>query len=455
MANAAVLAGSAGPVLATTGSAGTGTAGRIRRRRLDLTTTPGRLRLLLAGLALLSLAWGALAAFTTVRYESAASDVVSTREPLSLTAQQIYSRLSDANDAAATAFLTVGPEPAALRQRYLTDIAAASTGIENATARGDDSGAAARDLAALATDLPTYTQEIGTADADNRLGLPLGAAYLREASAEMNGALLPKAQDLYAAENTSLSGTSSQATGFLLICITLVVALAVGYALYRASRWLSGRTNRVINLGLVAAGLALVVSLVWLATAYLGARSDLLDARARGSATVEAVARVGIVAQEAHADESLTLIDNTGDDSYQTDYLVQQKALGPGPGTLFAAASAAAQGTPAAPAVAAAVSDAQAWFSAHAKLRVLDDNGQHQAAVASALGAAAGDVGASFDRLSNDLTAAITSDQAVFDSTAPAAASAYTGLEAGLIVLSLLMAAACAWGLGRRLAEYR
>ena len=105
--------------------------------------------------------------------------------------------------------------------------------------------------------------------------------------------------------------------------------------------------------------------------------------------------------------------------------------------------------------VAAAVSDARAWFAAHAKLRVLDDNGQHQAAVASALGAASGDVGASFTRLSNDLTTAIISDQDVFNSTAPSASSAYTGLEAGEIVLSLLMAAACAWGLGRRLAEYR
>jgi len=451
MVHAAVRSGGpAGTVMATN----TRVAGRLRRRRLDLGTTPGRLRLLLAALVLLGLAWGALAAFTTVLYQSAASGVVGTREPLSLTAQQIYSGLSDANDAAAKAFLTVGPEPTALRQRYLADIAAASTGIESATAQ-DGTGAAAKDLVALAADLPAYTQEIGTADANNRLGLPLGAAYLREASGLMNNTLLPKARDLYAAENTSLTGTSAQATGLPLVCVTLAVGLAAGYILYRASRWLRRRTNRVLNVGLAAAGLVLVVSLIWLAAAFLTARSDLLNARARGSATVEAVAQVGIVAQQAHADESLTLIDNTGDDGYQTDFLKQVKALGPGPGSLLTAASTAAQGTPAAPAVTAAVSDARNWFTAHAKLRVLDDNGQHQTAVASALGAAPGDAGASFTRLSNDLATAIAGDQAVFDSTAPAAASAYTGLEAGVIVVSLLMAAACAWGLNRRLAEYR
>jgi hypothetical protein len=430
-------------------------AGRIRQRRRDLGTTPGRLRLLLVGLVLLGLAWGALATFTAVQYESAASSVVATREPLSLTAQQIYARLSDANDAATTAFLTGGIEPAATRQRYLADISAASTGIESATAQGGGTGAAARDLATLAADLPVYTQEMGNADADNRLALPLGAAYLREASGLMHDTLLPAADNLYAVENASMRGTSAQATGLPLIVVTLVVGLAAGYVLYRASRWLRGRTNRVLNMGLLGAGLALLVSLAWLAAAYLGARSDLLHAQARGSATVEAVAQVGIVAQEAHADESLTLIDNTGLDSYQTDYVKQQHALGPGPGTLLAAASTAAQGSPAAAAVTVAVSDAQAWFAAHAKVRDLDDNGQHQAAVASALGTEPGDAGASFTRLSGDLASATASDQAVFNSTASSAASTYTGIEAGVIVASLLMAAACAWGLGRRLAEYR
>jgi hypothetical protein len=38
--------------------------GRLRRVRLNVSSTPGRLRLLLAILVLLSLAWGALAAFT-------------------------------------------------------------------------------------------------------------------------------------------------------------------------------------------------------------------------------------------------------------------------------------------------------------------------------------------------------------------------------------------------------
>jgi hypothetical protein len=271
----------------------------------------------------------------------------------------------------------------------------------------------------------------------------------------MNVTLLPRAQDLYAAENASLSGTSAQATGLPLVAGTAVAGLIVGYLLYRASRWLTGRTNRVLNAGLIVAVVALVVSLAWLLVAYAGGHSDLLKARARGSATVAAVARVSIAAQEAHADESLTLIDNTGDDSYQDDYRSRVGTLGPGPGTLLTAAQAAARGTPAAPQVAAAVSDARAWFAAHARVRALDDAGQHLPAVRLVLDPAPGDASAAFSRLSDDLNAATGSDQAVFDSTARSAAGAYSGLEAGLIVAALIMAAACAWGLSRRLTEYR
>ena len=397
-----------------------------------------------------------LATFTAVQYASAASGVVRTREPLSLDAQRIYSMLSDANDAATTAFLTGGIEPAATRQRYQSDIAAAGQGIENATAQGEAIAAgAAADLSVLARDLPVYSGEIESARADNRLGLPLGAAYLREASGMMRQTLLVKAKDLYATQNASLTGTSSQATGLPLVIVTAVLGLVVGFLLYQASRWLRRRTNRVLNVGLVGAGLAVLVSLAWLAVAYTSARSDLLHAQARGSATVEAIALVGIAAQEAHADESLTLIDNTGDDTYQDDYAKQQRALGSGPGSLLATAQTVARGTPAEPAVTAAVRDGSAWFAAHAKVRSMDNNGGHAQALASALGTDSGDAGLSFSRLSDDISSAIESDQAVFDATARSASSAYDGLAAGLIVLTLLTAAACAWGLSRRLAEYR
>ena len=407
---------------------------------MDTATTPGKLRLLLVVLVVLSLAWGVLATLTADQHASAAADLVAAREPLTLDAQQIYRGLSDADAAAASAFLSGGLEPAAARQRYDADISQAALGIEAAGALVGPSGSASKDLAALSAGLPVYAGEVGTAVADNRLGLPLGAAYLREASALLRGTLLPAASDIYTKESGLLTSASAQATGLPLLVLALLVGLGLGYVLYRSSRWLTRRTHRVFNYGLLVASVAVVVSLAWLAAAFFVGRGDLLNAQQRGSAPAEAFARAEVAALQAHADESLTLIDNTGDDSYQKDYLAQQKLLGPGPGTLLAALPAQA------------ATDAQAWYRAHAALRAQDDAGNHAAAVGSAL---SGDAAASFAALSATLNHGIDASQAVFASSARSGRDDFTGLTEGMIVASLVMAVGCAWGLSRRLAEYR
>jgi hypothetical protein len=426
------------------------------RSRLRLNTMPGKLRLLVFALVAVCLAWGALAAFTVNEYSSAASGLVATGAPLTVDAQHIYQDLSNANDTEATAFLSGGLEPFALRDAYLADINGAAAAIEAATSMGGGStGITSKDLVTLSTELPVYTGEIETARADNRLGYPLGAAYLREATTLMNGTLLPAAERLYTTENDDLTTTSAQASGLPLAAVTIVIGLAIILLLYRTSRWLTRRTNRLLNVGLLTAGAAALVSLVWLGAVYTGARGDLLNAQARGSAPVAALARADIVALQAHADESLTLIDDSGDDSYETNYLTLQKSLGPGNATLLTAAASAAAGSPGAGQANAAITRAQAWYAAHAKLRSLDDNGNHAAAVASALGSGTGDAGGDFAALSGDLTNGIAADQAAFGTSAHAGESMYTGLEAAVIVLALLMAVGCAWGLSRRLQEYR
>ena len=434
------------------------------RPRLDGATTPARLRLLLALLILLSLAWGVLAALTADQHASAASDVVAVSEPLSLDAEQIYTSLSDADATAANAFLAGGLEPAKARQRYQADITQAAIRIEAASALVGSSAARTQlpghltkqasaagpavgdDLAILSGQLPAYTDEVGTARADNRLGLPLGAAYLREASGLLRGTLLPAASDIYIRESTLLTSASAQATGLPLIVVAAIAGLGLGYVLFRSSRWLSRHTHRVVNYGLLLAALAGLVSLVWLVAAFVLGRGDLLHAQQQGSAPAQAFARAEVAALQAHADESLTLIDNGGDDSYQKDYLAQQKILGPGPGTLLAAVQAA--GGPGSDVAA----QARAWYKAHAALRAKDDGGSHAAAVQSALN---GDAATSFARLSTTLSQGINDHQAVFAASARSGRDAFTGLAVGMIVASLVMVGGCVWGLSRRLAEYR
>jgi hypothetical protein len=418
------------------------------------TTTPAKLRLLLIGLVVLCVAWGAVAAWVVSQRASGANDVVGTSEPLSLDGQRIYRALSDADATAASAFLSGGLEPIAARKRYQADIAQAASHLESATAAAGHS-AAARELATLSAGLPVYTGEVETARADNRLGLPLGAAYLREASRLMRGTLLPAARDVSAQANARLTEASGQATGLPLALVLLVVTAILGYVLYRAQRWLMRRTNRRLNPGLVVASVAGVVALVWLAVAFALARSDLLEARNHGSDPVAALAQADIAALQARADESLTLIDARGDDSFEADFKAVERRLGPGPGTLLTAAVTAADGSPGAESAAAAARTATAWYAAHRGVRSLDNNGKHTQAVKLVTTPGPGHSGTLFTRLDAELTAAIAADQVVFRTNAATGRDAFTGLEVGVIVLSLVMAAGCARGLSTRLAEYR
>ncbi len=398
-------------------------------RVLRARTTPARLRLLLIGLVALSLLWGAVAAWSVAR-----------------------SKLSDADATATTAFLSGGLQPAAARRRYEADLARAATSLQAATAAAG-SPAARSKLSILSVNLPVYAGEVETARADNRLGLPLGAAYLREASTLMRATMLPAARDVYTMENAHLAAVGGQATQLPILAV--VAAVLIGVAFFFAQRWLARRTHRVLNPGVVIASLVGVASLLWLLTAFLVARGDLINARDRGSTPVGAFARADIAALRARGDESLTLVARSGDDAFQQDFLSVRRQLGPGMGTLLAAAVAAAAGSPGAGSADAAQRDAPAWYSAHQRVRSLDNGGNYDGAVGLSIGSGANDSATLFARLDADLTSGIARDQAAFTSAARAGRGAFTGLEAGVIVASLVMAAACARGLLRRLAEYR
>jgi hypothetical protein len=418
--------------------------------RLAGLRTPARLRLMLAAVAAASVLWGALAAWTAGQHASAAGNVVTVSEPLSYDAQQIYQSLSDADATEAAAFLA-GIEPPAARQRYLADVARAASYLEAATAAAGRAGQGDR-LTVLATELPVYTGLVETARADNRQGLPVGAAYLAEASELMRSRLLPAAGGLYRQENAQLGAVYGQATG--LPVAGIIGALIAAAVLIGVQRWLAWRTRRVFNHGLVIASAAGLVSLAWLLVALSVAGAQFSDARDHGSAPVQALARADIAALRAHADESLTLIHRSGQDAYQADFVAVQKKLGPGRGTLLTAAVTAARGSPAARAAASAAAAAPAWYAVDQRVRALDDGGNYETAVQLAIGTGPSSSGSLFRRVQARLTGGINAGQAEFASAARGGQDALAGLEAGMIVAALVMVAGCAWGLTRRLAEY-
>src|SRR5260370_17404916 len=210
----------------------------------------------------------------------------------------------------------------------------------------------------------------------------------------MRTRLLPAANGSYTQENARLAAADGQASALPILAV--VVAIAAAYVLLRAQRWLARRTHRVLNAGLVAASLAGLISLTWLLTGLAIARAHLLDARDHGSAPVEALAQADIAALRAHADKSLTLINRSGDDANQADFVRVEKQLGPGPGTLLTQAAVAARGSPGGRLAAAAAAAAPAWFATHRQVRALDGGGNYNAAVQLAIGSGPASSGARF-----------------------------------------------------------
>jgi hypothetical protein len=429
----------------------------VRTLSLPAASAPARLRTLLAVTVLACLAWGAVTAWTVFEHASAAGNVVATSEPLSLEAQQLYRSLSDADVTATTAFLAGPQQPLAARQRYAADIATAAADLAGLKAAAGSGGARQQaDLAAISAGLPQYTGYVAQAQTEYSLGYQLtGGSFMQVASEEMHLTLLPAARSGYALENTRLAAASAGATGLPWIIVVLVAAAAIGYLLLRTQRWLTRRTHRVVNVGLAGATLILAVCSVWLLVSFFVARSDLHRGVSHGSAPAETLAQAGIAAAQARGDEILNLISRSGGAIFDQDFVTVQRELGPGRGTLLTSAAAASAGEPGARWAGTAGRDAQAWYTVNDQVFKLDLAAHYAAETHLVIGAGPASSSRRFSTLEADLGRAITADQVIFARSAAAGRDAYGGLAAGIIAGALLMAAGCAWGLDRRLAEYR
>jgi hypothetical protein len=430
-----------------------GLAGRLVRA-----PAPAKLRLLMGGLIVGCCAWGAVGAWAVDTHASAAQEVVSTSEPLSLRAQQMYQSLSDADVTATTAFLSGPDEPLPARDRYQADIAQAASDLAalKDSSADDQSGQLEASLAAISAGLPVYTGEVAEAETDYALGFPLtGGSFMQVASEEMHLTLLPAARTSYQQENATLAAASASATSLPWMIVAVALAAATAVVLYQAQRWLARRTHRIINYGLLTASGALVLSSVWLITAFAVARADLQRGVGSGAAPAETLAQADIAVQQGRGDEVLNLISRSGDTTFEQNFQQVRGELGPGSGSLLSSAATLSRGSPGGPPAAAAAQEAPAWYAANEQVYRLDVAANYRAETELVIGTGPGSSAAVFDKLEADLGQAIAADQVVFRSSAAAGADAFTGLEAAVIAASLVMAAGCAWGLNRRLEEYR
>ncbi|HEV3361209.1 MAG TPA: hypothetical protein VG247_30690 [Pseudonocardiaceae bacterium] len=420
-------------------------------------TTPGRLSVAMVGLILLSLLTGIVGIFTGQTRVNTLDDLTQHREPVSAAAQQIYRALSDADATAASAFLSGAVEPDNLRAQYNADIAQAGAALAVAATDSADT-ANVQDvvpsLTVLETDLPVYTGIVERAAANNAEGYPVGSAYLREADGLMQNTLLPAARNLYKTDITSLDAQQDEATSVPWVGAVLLLALLV--ALFLTQRFLARRTNRMLNIGLLVASIAMVLTLLWSAVGLILTGVHVSNARSSGSDLVAQLSQARTDALQARSDEILNLVARGGE-NYDPQFHSLANELGgkDGTGGLLGAVQSTSQDQTMSGEIDNAISAAKSWFAEHNTVQNLNNTGDYPNAVSETLSSASDGEATMVAKLDNALDKAITQGRTVFADETNSASAALFGWPIGVLVLAVLAAVGSAIGIWQRLREYR
>jgi hypothetical protein len=430
---------------------GVSPAGVARWRTLvSGTATPHRLWRLGAMLVVVCLA----AALVSLVTGSARSDAVGAGGAriagLATDANQLYRSLNEADAMASSGFVSGGAESPTVRARYDDHLARASDRLVHAASLLPPGGRDTASIDVIASRLPRYAAMVETARTLGSAGSPLAQDSLGDASRLMRATILPAADELRQTRAAALAANYEDASAFPVVVLLIAAVALVGVCLVAVRE--QRRTHRILNAGLVAAGVMLTAALLWWLVASLGASGRLDSARGHNDVAA-ALDEARVAALQARAFETTSLADDDGSASSEEEFTSRlQRLLGQG-GLLDTAAGAA--GDTAAADVESIRDAATAWQDAHGRLRALADSGDQQGALASAIGSDPQGSGLAFDRLSAALADVLGTEQTALAIDVRGADSALTGIAEGPALLALLAAAAAATGIGQRVWEYR
>ena len=159
-------------------------------------------------------------------------------------------------------------------------------------------------LAALSQKVLVYAEGIQQARANNRQGLPVGAQYLKESSAQLRSEALPIANALVGANRARAESEMSANSPGL---VAVFGALALG-GLFLINRQMAAAFRRQVNLGVAAAALAVLVTTV--AAVWLSAVKDnnVTTLRQGDFKVAVAAAAARTAGNDARSNEALRLI---------------------------------------------------------------------------------------------------------------------------------------------------
>lgn len=347
-------------------------------------TTPGRLRLLRTAIVALAALLAVIGTYAATQATAGTDAITEESEPLVVDAVAIYSAIARANTVAAQAFLSGGLEPAAQVERYDAAVREAGRLLADSATRVRSSGSSAEAITTLTEQLPVYTSLIASARANNRQGLPVGSAYLTEADHLARTLLLPAADRLLAEERHHLAVDYSAAKAHSLFVLAAGLALALAGVLGITQRFLFHRTQRILNAGLLASSVVLLLLVATVGTTVLLQQARFADARREGTDPLDRAAHARIAALMQKSDEILILVSRSESAEFEADFQAGvARLLGTGgkPGLLRPGG--------------AAEEAAEAYVADHAQMMEMLADGDHSGAV----GLATSSDGSAFETL--------------------------------------------------------
>lgn len=420
-----------------------GLAGRasvlLVRLRASLQETPGRMRWLASVGVAVALAFG-LAGGQAFRSASGALDRAGANTDQLVRIQAIQTNLVQADADATNAFLVGGLEPPAQRADYLRAVGSATELIAEAAQHQPADGPA---LGALNQSLVAYASQIERARANNRQALPVGAQYLRDASANLRADARPILKNLVDANDKRVDAEFDNAgrAALWLVIVGLLALVVLALELV----WLARRTRRYLNVPLAAGAVVVLVALVVGVVALTAVARSVDTVRTGVYAATLSTAKARIAAFDAKSNESLTLIARGSGDAFEKAWKDSDAAVRTELSHLA--------GNPA-----YAGSGALPWpgyVGVHRQIRTLDAKGDWDGAVKLATGTGAKAGNGSFAAFDTASARQLSSLNAKVASRLDGAGT-WLPVGGALGVLAGLLAAALAWrGFSHRLEEYR
>ncbi|AGF73495.1 hypothetical protein [Corynebacterium halotolerans] len=291
----------------------------LRRIFSYIATTPGKLLTVTLVLSVAIFAAGYSMSQSSATRQTALDVLLTSTEPMSYAAHNLYTSLSLADTIATTGFVQAGVESAGTRARYNAAVDRASVAAsETAAGMTMDDDRALELVTTIQRQLPVYTGLVETARTNNRAGNPVSVAYMAEASSLMREEILPAASELFILTSGQVREQQNHLTAPQWVPLSGLLAAVVFLLL--AQWWLWRLTRRRLNKGFLAATALLVTAIIWVSVSNFGTWQAGTRGFEEASMPWDSLTASRIQAQQARTTETLSLVRRESVDESQASF---------------------------------------------------------------------------------------------------------------------------------------